>query len=77
MKTGLENVSFLIFDIYYVALKIVTYVISCTGYASMVKILVRFDLIKAPLSSFRLSHLISFRPILGSHRIILDIFRVF
>ena len=45
---------FLIFDIYYVALKIVTYVMSYTGYASLVKILLKFELIKAHLSSFRL-----------------------
>ena len=44
----------LIFDIYYIALKIVTYVMSYTGYASLVKILVIFELIQAHLSSFRL-----------------------
>ena len=42
------------FDIYYIALKIVTYVISYTGYASLVKILLKFGLIKAHLRSFRL-----------------------
>ena len=34
--------------------KIVTYVMSYTGYTSLVKILLQFDLIKAHLSSFRL-----------------------
>ena len=41
---------FFIFDIYYVALKILTYVMSYTEYASLV---FEFDLIKAYLSSFR------------------------
>ena len=44
----------LIFDIYYVALKIVTYGMSYIGYPSLVKILLKFELIKAILSSFRL-----------------------
>ena len=51
---GDKNAFFLIFDIYYVALKIVTYVMSYFGYASLVKILLKFELIKAHLSSFRL-----------------------
>ena len=50
---GHKNV-FFIFDFYYVALKIVTYVVSYTGYASLVKMLLKFELIKADLSSFRL-----------------------
>ena len=53
MTVGDKNAFFLIFDIYYVALKIVTYVISYTGYASLVKMLLKFELIKAHLNSFR------------------------
>ena len=45
---------FLIFDIYYVALKIVTYIMSYTGYASLAKVLLKFELIKVYLISFRL-----------------------
>ena len=45
---------FFIFDIYYVGLKIVTYVMSYTGYAPLVKKLFKCDVIKAHLSSFRL-----------------------
>ena len=41
------------FDIYYVALKMVTYVMPYIGYASLVKNLLKFDLIKAHLSSLR------------------------
>ena len=63
MKMDNKNV-FFIFDIYYdVAIKIVTYVMPYTGYASLVKILLKFELIKA--------HFSSFRPILSSYRIIL------
>ena len=47
-------------------------------YASLVKILLKFELIKALCSSFiRLIHLSSFRPMLSSYRIILNILRVF
>ena len=45
--------AFFVFDIYYVALKIVTYVMSYIGHTSLVKILLKLDLIKAHLSSFR------------------------
>ena len=63
MKMDHKNV-FFIFEIYYdVAIKIVTYVMLYTGYASLVKILLKFELIKA--------HFSSFRPILSSYRIIL------
>ena len=51
---GYKNAFFLIFDIYYVALKILTYVMSHTGYASLIKFLFRFELIKTHLSSFML-----------------------
>ena len=44
---------FLIFDIYYVALKLLIYVMSYTGYASLVKFLLEFELIEAHLSSCR------------------------
>ena len=54
MTVGYKNAFFLIFDIYYVALKIITYVMSYTWYASLVKFLFRFELIKAHLGSFRL-----------------------
>ena len=40
-----------------------------TGYASLVKNLLTFELMKA--------HLSSFRPILGSYRIVLNIFTLF
>ena len=53
MKMDRKNV-FFIFDIYYLALKIVTYVMSYTEYASLVKILLKLKLIKAHLSLFRL-----------------------
>ena len=56
MKMSHKNVFFfffLIFDIYYVALKILTYVMSYTGYASLVKFLLEFELIEAHLSSCR------------------------
>ena len=68
MKIGHKNGSFL--GIYYVALKIVTYVMSYAGYASLVKILFKSELIRAHLSSLRFfslfsfTHLSSFRPIL-------------
>ena len=52
MKMG--HKSELFFDIYYVTLKIVTYGMSYTGYPSLVKILLKFEFIKANLSSFRL-----------------------
>ena len=52
MKMGHRSV-FFIFDIYYVALKIVMYVISYTVYASLITILLKFEFIKAYLSSFR------------------------
>ena len=39
MAVGCKNAFFLIFDIYHFALKIVTYVTSYTGYASLVKFL--------------------------------------
>ena len=68
MKMGHWSV-FFIFDIYYVALKIVMYVISYTVYASLIKILLKFEFIKAYLSSFR--------SILSSYRNILNIFKVF
>ena len=42
MTMGYKNPLFLIFNIYYVALKIVTYVRSYAGYASQVKFLLRF-----------------------------------
>ena len=45
---------FLIFDIYYVTLKIVTYVMSYNRCASLVIFFFRFELIKTHLSSFRL-----------------------
>ena len=45
---------FLIFDIYYVALKIVTYVMYYTVYTSQVQFLLRFELIKVHLSSLKL-----------------------
>ena len=54
MTMGYKNLLFLIFNIYYAALKIVTYVMSYAGYASLVKFLSRFELIKAHMSSFRL-----------------------
>ena len=50
---------------------------SYTWYASLVKFLLRFEIIKAHFSLFRLSHFSSFRPILSSYRIILNLFRVF
>ena len=50
---GHKNV-FFIFGIYYVVLKIVIYVMSDTGYASLEKILLKFEVIKVHLSSFRL-----------------------
>ena len=50
---GYKNAFLLIFDISYVALKTVTYLMSYTRYASLVKFLLRFELIKAHLSSFR------------------------
>ena len=53
MKMDRKNV-FFIFDIYYLALKIVTYVMSYTEYASLVKILLKLKLIKAHFSLFRL-----------------------
>ena len=53
MKMDRKNV-FFIFDIYYLALKIVTYVMSYTEYASLVKILLKLKLIKAHLSLLRL-----------------------
>ena len=53
MTMGYKNAFLLIFDISYVALKTVTYVMSYTRYASLVKFLLRFELIKAHLSSFR------------------------
>ena len=50
-------------------------------YASLVKILLKYELIKGHLATFqliyRLTHLTSFKPILSSHWIILNIFRVF
>ena len=67
MRVGHKNV-FFIFNIYYVALKIVTYVMPYTGYASLVNILLKFELFKA--------HLRSFRTVLGSYEIILRIFNV-
>ena len=43
---GQKNVFLkIIFDIYNVALKIVTYVMSYTGHASLVKLLLTFELI--------------------------------
>ena len=45
---------FFIFDIYYVALKIVTYVMSYTEYTLLVKILLKFNLTKAHLNLFKL-----------------------
>ena len=68
MRKGHKKV-FFIFNIYYVALEIVTYVMHYTGYASLVNILLKFELIKA--------HLCSFRPVLGSYKITLRIFNVF
>ena len=62
----------LIFDICYVALKIVTCVIRYTGYGSLVEKLLKFELIKA--------HLRSFSSTLGSYRImkiILNVFTIF
>ena len=47
MTMGNKNAFFLIFDIYYVALNVVTYVMSYTVYASQVKFLLRLELIKA------------------------------
>ena len=52
MKMDHKNV-FFIFDIYCLALKIATYVMSYTGYASLVKILLNLKLIKAHVSLFR------------------------
>ena len=52
-ENGPQKHFFLFFDIYYVAVKIVTYIMSYTGYASLVKILLKFDLMKAHLSLFR------------------------
>ena len=54
MTMGYKNAFFLIFGIYYVALKIVKYVMSYTWYALQVKFLLRFELIKAHWSSFSL-----------------------
>ena len=54
ITVGYKNALFLIFDIYYVTLKIVTHGMSYTLYASLVKFLLRFEIIKAHLSSFRL-----------------------
>ena len=54
MTVGDNNAFLLIFNIYYVALKIVTHFMSYTVYASQVNFLLRFELIKAHLSSFRL-----------------------
>ena len=53
IKMGHETL-FFIFDIYCVGLKFVTYVMSYTGYAALVNILLKFDLIKPYLNSFRL-----------------------
>ena len=53
MKMGHNNV-FFIFDIYYVTLKFVTCVMSYTEYASLINILLKFEPIKAGLSSFKL-----------------------
>ena len=50
MTMGYKNAFFLIFDIYYVALKIIIYVMSYTWYAPLVKFLLRFELIKALFS---------------------------
>ena len=50
---GHKNV-FFIFGIYHVVLKIVIYVMSYTGYASLEKILLKFEVIKVDLSLFRL-----------------------
>ena len=53
---GDKNAFFLIFDIYYVVLKIVTYAMSYTGYASLVKFLLRFELVNPNLDEiFRVS----------------------
>ena len=49
-----ENSNLSIFFKQCFCLKIVAYVISYTGYASLVKILLKFELIKAHLSSFKL-----------------------
>ena len=89
MTLGCKNAFFLVFDIYYFALKIVTYVMPCTRYASKKKKKKEktcitgkiFIKIWAHLGSFQLiytlSHLSSYRPILSSNRVILNIFRVF
>ena len=75
MTMGDKNAFCLILDIYYVTIKSVTYVLQCICITG--KILLRFELIQALLRLFRLSHWSSFRPILSSYRIILNIFRVF
>ena len=73
-----------IFDIYYIAWKIVKYIMSYTDmhhWYNFLKNLNLLSLIWGHLSSlqliYRLTHLSSFRRILGSYRIILNIFRVF
>ena len=75
---------FYIFDIYYLVLKIVTYVMSYNGYASLVKVLLKFELIKAHLSSFKLfsaylgSLICAHLGLFWAHiKIVLNIFRVF
>ena len=45
LENGPQKCIFFIFHIYYAALKIVTYVLSYTGYALLVKILLKFELI--------------------------------
>ena len=71
MTMGNKNAFFLIFDIYYVALNVVTYVMSYTVYASQVKFLLRLELMKAYINVNFKFHCILFSTSLNKAGLIL------